>query len=589
MQKSIEAEGEKNQRLEILDKIPKKVDYDLRFSELVGLARMQLERGARPNATDADFNKAQILYAGFVSEAVRVLKEEHGWRNINEWNFSGKSEDAINRFVQDALSIIWSNFKVEDSDAGVSFLLDAFLPGKGERLLDCDTSAILAGEILKKFGIEAQIVTLPRHAILKVNGQGNAGLFFETRPEFMGGFFYHNEEHVSVSYPLIYSTEKLGFDDTALRLALGNEHFNAGKYEEAIKEFLRASEMAPKNAGAFLNLGICYREKGEYKKSILAFEDGMRLCKKMLGEYKGPSDDGSIVLADFYYNMALTYEKLGNGNQASVALSNSIDALPTPSACLKYAEICWATGKDSLAVSYLERILIEDARNRNNPHFYYQLWEKASEKAAAFLEKIQKAYSRALPFSTGIQEHNDMLIKVHYALGVWHSARGQEKAAIDELNAALILDDKFASAYLERGRLYLKIGQQEKGIADLEKASSLRPDAESFYLLGGVLYSRKEHGRAIDCLVKSLELVPNSALTPAYEILYEIMGQYENGKLKLNGKDAAGAYYGLGIFHKYVPGESPEYYFKKAKKLDPAKYGKMTAEDMKKSVWAGPK
>jgi len=76
----------------------------------------------------------------------------------------------------------------------------------------------------------------------------------------------------------------------------------------------------------------------------------------------------------------------------------------------------------------------------------------------------------------------------HYREGVAHRAAGDEEGALEAFSRAIEADPTFVPAYVERGALYLALGEPRAALADAQAAVALDPDNGAAYaLLGEVL------------------------------------------------------------------------------------------------------
>ena len=67
--------------------------------------------------------------------------------------------------------------------------------------------------------------------------------------------------------------------------------------------------------------------------------------------------------------------------------------------------------------------------------------------------------------------------KTYTQLGIAHLQKGDFDKAIFYFNKAIELDNNFVKAYENRGELYLRTGNKESAISDIQKACSLGHNA----------------------------------------------------------------------------------------------------------------
>lgn len=134
--------------------------------------------------------------------------------------------------------------------------------------------------------------------------------------------------------------------------------------------------------------------------------------------------------------------------------------------------------------------------------------------------------------------------------------------AMKQLNNALMHHDEFGKAYLKRGMLYLKMGNNYKALHDLQNAEKYLKDQEKnaqLYFLKGMGYKMtRQYDSAIVNLQKSIEY--NSADT-VFITLGELYAYKKNNFNKAqtffsraiqNGNDSYNAYFGRGFVHLHL-------------------------------------
>ena len=94
----------------------------------------------------------------------------------------------------------------------------------------------------------------------------------------------------------------------------GIEHYNAGKYQEAVNQFTTLIGIDPSRANAYDWRGSIYRKLGQYEMAILDFDQAIRL---------------DLSNATFYYWRGSTYFKLGQYEMAILDFDQAIRLDPT--------------------------------------------------------------------------------------------------------------------------------------------------------------------------------------------------------------------------------------------------------------------
>ncbi|MCD4782761.1 MAG: tetratricopeptide repeat protein [Candidatus Eremiobacteraeota bacterium] len=145
----------------------------------------------------------------------------------------------------------------------------------------------------------------------------------------------------------------------------------------------------------------------------------------------------------------------------------------------------------------------------------------------------------------------------HFLLGSAYSRSGDYKKAIEELDLAIKLDQKFAAAYVRRGRTYMLLNKRDKAMADYNKALEIKPKSYKAYIyLGDAFTSEKDYDKAIEQYSKAIKIKPNKSLAiinRAYTYLHQ--DEYDPAikdftrAIKIT-PEFAGVYYGRGIAYK---------------------------------------
>ena len=111
--------------------------------------------------------------------------------------------------------------------------------------------------------------------------------------------------------------------------------------------------------------------------------------------------------------------------------------------------------------------------------------------------------------------------------GSAYYSKGQNDRAIADDNKALQLNPAYPVAYGNRGIAYEAKGEHDRAIADFDKAVALKPDFALAYMNRGIaLEAKGEHDRAIGDHTKAIQLQP--ALADAYAnrgLAYEAKGE----------------------------------------------------------------
>ncbi|MCX5703807.1 MAG: tetratricopeptide repeat protein, partial [Candidatus Omnitrophica bacterium] len=221
---------------------------------------------------------------------------------------------------------------------------------------------------------------------------------------------------------------------------LGVEYEDRGKYEKALKEFNRASEIKPGRLEAHYNLANIYYKMGRFQES----EREYRIVEKiaphdkaaevqsnigMLYEAQGRMDkaldrfrlalriDSGLVFTHF--NIARVYLARADYDSAAIEIAGSLTAVP--------ADI----GRDKQRLGIIANFLKEKKNISCSPTFYNDLGVKFAN--AGSLDEAINAFTRALDLAS---EYAD----AHFNLGLAYWKRGLRREAIREFKTTLKID-----------------------------------------------------------------------------------------------------------------------------------------------------
>jgi Tfp pilus assembly protein PilF len=166
----------------------------------------------------------------------------------------------------------------------------------------------------------------------------------------------------------------------------GNNFYKEGKYDTAL---LMYEEFLGKNPGAYqvlLNIGDCYREKGDYDKAMESYN-------KLIEQAASDQTMGKNMAAKGLAAIGLCYLKQDKLAEAQDYFKKSIDMAPQDEA-LPYnvAEICFSNGQIDDAIKYFE-LAIQIKPDWPDPYYrvaYAYLNKGDTAKAAENLEKFIK-------------------------------------------------------------------------------------------------------------------------------------------------------------------------------------------------------
>ncbi len=279
------------------------------------------------------------------------------------------------------------------------------------------------------------------------------------------------------------------------------------KWGEAEQHLEKALQLYPNQAGAYLNLGLYYLERGQKEKATGLIEKGSRLMSKgtkliysirSMEKCEGlvPPQDFKIQDAargEFYnqFGRAL-HESEQNGSSLAVYLLALEHDSHNGHAYAEIGKLCWEFDSYPVAESYLQKGL---ELHPDSWELYFNLGLVYQSLSQA--EKAVRSYTKAIALE---EPHVPSIHWVQLGSAQLSAPKLGEAEAERSFKKALEIDPNNAQAHYQLGKLYLQ--QKEFGKAEqyLEKAISLDPSLFRAYYQYGLACLRNgntEKGKAM--------------------------------------------------------------------------------------------
>jgi tetratricopeptide (TPR) repeat protein len=304
-----------------------------------------------------------------------------------------------------------------------------------------------------------------------------------------------------------------------LHVALGLAYWDRNDYPHALEAFQRAVKVGPASAEAHNWLGVALMGKADLPGAIAEFRKAVALDTKYeraytnLGSALAKSGDLAQAVEAFQKALALAPDNLaahmnlgvalreqGDAEGALVHLRRVVAAEPN-NASLQYelGQTLRQSGDLTAAIAAFEKALLIDPELREG---YYGLG----------LALKQQSASRQKPVHPRASPADDL-----YKSGQEAVARGDLKAAAEQLSQALALDESDAEVHNLLGFVLGQRGDMAAALDQLERAVALRPEwAEAHYNLGVALWYSGSKEKSISELRESIRLDPAAGASHAF-------------------------------------------------------------------------
>jgi len=248
---------------------------------------------------------------------------------------------------------------------------------------------------------------------------------------------------------------------------LGVAYSDAGRLDDAIREYKRGIELDPGYPEAYNNLANAYNRKGMYQEAVKEYLKAI----KMKPDYKEAHNN----LGSAYCNMGL-YEK---------AVQEHKIALKINPECEK--------SHNNLGVAYSFMGRYREA---------IEEYKKALRIRPDFLKarsNLGLAYSLLGEYDKAIREYLKVLqvkpydVATNYNLGNVYNEKGEYRKAIEAFERVVRQRPRYAEAHNNLGLAYKNIGNLQRAELAFKRAIRLKPQIAEFYFNLGLVY--QESGR----------------------------------------------------------------------------------------------
>jgi tetratricopeptide (TPR) repeat protein len=328
----------------------------------------------------------------------------------------------------------------------------------------------------------------------------------------------------SVAFNLFASAEHYAEECDNLGAALAQ----AGRVQEAIRQYEQALRLKPDFAEAHNGLGAALAQAGKIEEAIEQYEQALRIKPDF---------------AEACNNIGAALVQAGRVQEAIGRFEQALRIKPD------FAEVHYSLGDALLQLGRVREAIgrFEQAL-RIKPDFAeadYRLGLSLGQVGK--IEEAIEHYEQALRIKPDHAE-------AHNNLGVALEQTGRVQEAIGHYEQALRLKPDFAEAHYDLGDALLRLGRVQEAIGHYEQALRIKPDfAEAHSRLGLTLRRMGRIQEAINHYEQALRIKPDYAeahnnLGVALEQtgrVQEAIGQYEQA-LRIR-PDSVDAHYNLGI------------------------------------------
>ena len=319
-----------------------------------------------------------------------------------------------------------------------------------------------------------------------------------------------------------------------VHLQLGIVYKAQGELSLAENHLKQALMLLRETAEAHIHLGDVYILQRRFNAAEQAYRESIRLNPEHTESYYGLGRvaemqnhlqqameyyDAALgrnpYLAQAHYRRALTYQKLGDKEQAAAAMAQFQRLKTYEDHTHRFRESIYKN--PNLPVLYIklgelheaydnltEAAQIYEVATRVHPSYlpaYLHLGEVFIEQRA--LEKAVQVYGKAAEIAPDNAQ-------VQIKLGVIYINQRQFDPAIAAFKRAIAVDDTAAAAHNNLARLYAGLGKEmQQAIHLAQQAVALAPTAKHYDTLAYTYYRNAQYAQALDAINQAISLAPN--------------------------------------------------------------------------------
>ena len=395
----------------------------------------------------------------------------------------------------------------------------------------------------------------------------------------------------------------------------GVEHYGQGEYEHAITDFTSAIELNPQYAEAYYNRGLAYVGRREYDQAIADYTAAIDLnpqdaeayrnrghAYRVEREYDQATADYTAVIdlnpqdAEAYRYRGLAYVGRREYDQAIADYTAAIGLNPQDAEAYRYRGLAHQVqGEYDQVIRDYTAVIGLNPQDANAYLVRSVGYARLGEYERA-IEDIDRA--SAMSPDVGYKGFRDWIIRLRgdsaeydqaiaddpddpenwHLRGLYYSEREEYGRAVDDYTKALELvtgDGNAAEIYSDRGLAWARLGDDERAMADFDRAIDANPNlAEAWYNRGLTWARLGDDERAMADFDRAIEGNPNLA-EEWYNrgLAWRRRGEHGNAVLDFTRAievrpDYALAYYGRSISHGVLGnGEQAAADFERAREL----------------------
>ena len=401
-----------------------------------------------------------------------------------------------------------------DAEQGVNTRFE-----RGVRYLEAEQYDLALAEfqaIQKEFGTSADISSLTQYYIgfvhQELNDLSPAASAYQEALALKAPQEVHANTHLQLG--IVYKLQgKLSLAEKHLKQSLillpaaGQSHTHLGdvyllqrRFNAAEKAYREAIRLNPEHTGSYYGLGRVAEIQNRLRQAIKHYD--VALVKNR-------------YLSQVHYRRSLTYQKLGDKEQAAAAMAQFQRLKTYEDQMHRFREGIY--NNPNLPVLYIKLGELHEAHD--NLTEAAQIYEVATQVhpfhlpaylhlGEVFIE--QRALEKAVAVYKKAAEVAPDNAQIRIKLGVIYINQRRFEPAIAAFKRAIAVDKTAAEAYNNLARLYAGLGKEmQQAIHLAQQAVALAPTAKYYDTLAYTYYRNAQYMQALDAINQAISLAPN--------------------------------------------------------------------------------
>ncbi len=265
-----------------------------------------------------------------------------------------------------------------------------------------------------------------------------------------------------------------------------------GKYEEAVKAFLKAIKLDENITYPWYGLGLTYKNQKKYEEAIEAYRRAIELDEKFVYPWNG--------LGNLFFEQK-KYEEAIEAYKRAIELDENYDYI-------------WC----NLGNLYKDQKRYEEAIEA------YRRAIELDENCAYPWNGLGNLFNEQKRYEEAIEAYRRAIVideKFAYpwnGLGILYKEQKKYEEAIEAYRRAIELDEKFVYPWNGLGNLFFEQKKYEEAIEAYRRAIELKEDyASPWHNLGNLYKEQKKYEEAIEAYKKAMK-IDDKFIGPVYNL-----------------------------------------------------------------------